>query len=251
MEITIRNISFSYDKTPILKNIDISIEKGSFTAFVGPNGSGKSTLIKCIIGFLKPQKGELFIKNKELNSYNSDNLSKTIAYVPQSEALYGALTVYETVLMGRKPYIAWSPGKNDHSIVIRVLKMLDLEDIAERNINELSGGQKQRAFIARALTQEPQILLLDEPTANLDLKHTIDVLKLLEELALKGITVVIAIHDLNMAIRHCSKVVMINSGTIFAHGGKEIITESNIKKLYDVNVRLINTGEHILFVPEE
>jgi iron complex transport system ATP-binding protein len=151
--------------------------------------------------------------------------------------------------MGRKPYIGWKPNRNDHAVVIRALKMLDLESIAMKNISELSGGQRQRVFIARALAQEPEILLLDEPTANLDLKHSLEVLEILKKLSENGITVIIAIHDLNLAIRYCNHITMLNDGEIFAEGGKDILTTENIYKLYGVEMKLIKEGSHMLFVP--
>jgi iron complex transport system ATP-binding protein len=158
--------------------------------------------------------------------------------------------VFDAVLMGRKPYIGWRPTKKDHALVIKTLKRLELDDIAMAYLNELSGGQRQRVFIARALTQEADILLMDEPTANLDLRHALDVLQLLKELSEKGITVIIAIHDLNFAVRFCSRVMMLHQGSVFSDGGHEIMTAENIKKLYKINVRVMQHNKHIFFIPE-
>jgi iron complex transport system ATP-binding protein len=249
MTIEIKNIDFAYKKELVLRNVSTTIKHGDFVAFVGPNGSGKSTLIRCIDGILKPQKGNIYINGKDIHKLNRNAIARMIAYVPQSDGGNLSTLVYDTVLMGRKPYVGWKPDNKDHATVIRVLKMLNLESIAMKNINELSGGQKQRVFIARALAQEPGIILLDEPTANLDLKHSLEVLNILKELTEKDITVIIAIHDLNLAVRYCNHITMLNGGEIFAEGGKDILTTENIHKLYGVDVKLINDGNHILFVP--
>jgi iron complex transport system ATP-binding protein len=250
MVIELKNIDFAYKNDLVLKNVNITLKYGDFVAFVGPNGSGKSTLIRCIDGILTPNCGNILYENKNLHKISREKIAKLIAYVPQSEGNSLYSKVYDTVLMGRKPHIGWRPNKNDHSVVIRVLKKLDLEPIAMNYINELSGGQRQRVFIARALAQEPSVLLLDEPTANLDLKHTLEVLDLLKKLTEKNITVVIAIHDLNLAVRYCNHIIMLNNGEIFAEGGKEIMTTKNINKLYDVDVKLIKDHEHTIFVPK-
>ncbi|MBN2612443.1 MAG: ABC transporter ATP-binding protein [Bacteroidales bacterium] len=247
--IEIKNLDFAYKADNVLKNISTDIKKGEFVGIVGPNGSGKSTLIKTMAGILPVHKYSVFINERDIHSYNHNELARNIAYVPQSEQFY-PVKVFDAVLMGRKPYIGWAPTKKDHSVVIRVLKMLELEDIALSFLNELSGGQQQRVFIARALAQEAGILLMDEPTANLDLRHALDVLQLLKNLSDTGITVVIAIHDLNFAVRYCNRIMMLNNGTIFSQGGSEIMTSENIKKLYKTNVKVFQQDSHVFFIPE-
>lgn len=250
MIIDIKNIDFAYKNNLVLSQVTTSIKRGDFVAFVGPNGSGKSTLIRCIDGILKPKKGTVCFNNKELYKLGREEIAKVIAYVPQYEEHALSVTVYDTVLMGRKPYIGWRPTKKDHAMVLRVLKMLHLEPVALESVNELSGGQRQRVLIARALAQEPMVLLLDEPTANLDLKHSLEVLSLLKKLTMKSIAVIIAIHDLNLAARYCNHIILINNGKIFAEGGREILTPENIHKLYGVDVKIIDDGEHIVFIPK-
>jgi iron complex transport system ATP-binding protein len=250
MVIDVRNIDFAYKDNFVLSRVTTSFKKGDFVAFVGPNGSGKSTLIRCIDGILKPKNGTICFNNKDLHKLSREEIAKVIAYVPQYEERALSVTVYDTVLTGRKPYIGWRPTKKDHTAVIRVLKMLNLEPVALESINELSGGQRQRVLIARALAQEPMVLLLDEPTANLDLKHSLDVLSLLKKLTIEGITVIIAIHDLNLAARYCNPIILINEGEIFAEGGREILTPENIYKLYGVDVKIIDDGEHVVFIPK-
>ncbi|MBN1158951.1 MAG: ABC transporter ATP-binding protein [Bacteroidales bacterium] len=249
MKITVQDIEFSYNGSPALQNVNTGIEKGDFVALVGPNGSGKSTLIKCLNGILKTRKGTVLIDEKPINAFTPGELAKEMAYVPQSENRKSALHVFDVILLGRKPYIYWKPTDHDLRITANIMKTLHLEDLAMRDVNKLSGGQQQTVFIARALAQEPDILLLDEPTANLDIKHQMEVLELLKEQADKGITVIIALHDINMAMRYANKIMMLKEGTLFASGGTEIITKENIEKLYDIKVHIIREHENIFVVP--
>jgi iron complex transport system ATP-binding protein len=249
MKITIQNIEFSYNGVPALENINSRFEKGDFVALVGPNGSGKSTFIKCINGILKVQKGTVLINDKTIESYSPKGLSREMAYVPQSENKKAVLNVFDVALLGRKPYINWKPSGHDLKITAEVLKTLHLEHIAMKDFNKLSGGQQQSVYIARALVQEPGILLLDEPTANLDIKHQVEVLELLKTLSYKGITVIIALHDINLALRYATGIIMLKEGRIFASGGKEIITEENIENLYDIKVKIIRDRNDVFIVP--
>jgi iron complex transport system ATP-binding protein len=248
--IEIKNLDFAYKKELVLKNVSAAIKKGEFVGIVGPNGSGKSTLIKCIAGILSCKEETIFINNCSIQSFHRQELAKTIAYVPQSEYGLYRVKVFDAVLMGRKSYIDWSPSKKDHAAVIKALKILDLEDIALSFLTELSGGQRQRVFIARALAQEAEILLMDEPTANMDIRHALDVLQLLKDLSERGITVIIAIHDLNFAVRYCNHIMMLQNGSLFSDGGREIMTPENIKILYKINVEVIQKNNHLFFIPE-
>ncbi len=249
MKITIQDIEFSYNGIPALESINSRFEKGDFVALIGPNGSGKSTLIKCIDGILKIKKGAVLIDEKILHSYSPEELAKEIAYVPQNESRNTALRVFDIVLLGRKPYVNWKPAKKDLSITADILAMLHLEHIAMKDFNKLSGGQQQSVYIARALAQEPEILLLDEPTANLDIKHQVEVMEILKTLSGKGITIIIAMHDMNLAVRYATKMVMLKEGRIFACGGRENISEEMLEKLYDIKVKIFRDNENLFIVP--
>ncbi len=250
MKISIHDIEFSYNGTPVLKQITSQVDKGDFLALVGPNGSGKSTLIKCINGILKTQQGVVMIDENPIDQYAPAGLAREMAYVPQNENKKAGLTVFDTVLLGRKPYINWKPSKNDLQITAQILKTLHLEKVSMKPVAKLSGGQQQTVYIARALAQEPDILLLDEPTANLDIKHQIEVLDLLKKLSNEGITIVIALHDINMAVRYASKIMMLKDGNIFAAGDNEIITTENIENLYDIKVNIIKEKGKIFIIPD-
>jgi len=158
-------------------------------------------------------------------------------------------TVFDTVLLGRKPYIRWSPGKRDKEFASSVLVKLGLDDIALKDINRLSSGQRQRVFIARALAQEPDIILLDEPTANLDLQHQHEVMALLKHLSSTGITIIIAIHDLNLALKYCSEFMLLDEGRQVAQGSHDIISKELIEDIYKVKVRIIKEEEQTFIIP--
>lgn len=248
MKITIHDIDFSYNGTPVLEHINCIIEKGDFVVLVGPNGSGKSTLIKCMNGILKPHIGTIMVDNQILPP--PGELAKNMAYVPQNEYKRTGLSVFDTVLLGRKPYISWKPANRDLAITADILKTLHLEPVAMKDVNKLSGGQQQTVYIARALAQEPSVLLLDEPTANLDIKHQIEIMDLLKKLSEKEITIIIALHDINMAVRYAGKIMMLKEGKVFAYGGRETITREHIEKLYDVKVQIIRNRNNLFIIPD-
>ncbi len=252
MILKVEDLSFSYNSTPILNKVNFNVDKGDFVGIIGPNGSGKSTLLKNIDAILKPKQGCIFIENVNQNDMRRKEVAKCIGYVPQKEDITFPMTVFETVLMGRKPHISWKETNEDKEIVSDILERLDLGDFTLRNVCELSGGEAQKVHIARALAQKPSIILLDEPTANLDLKHQIEVLNYLLEIKKKEqVAIVIAIHDLNLALKYCEKLIILNKGKIHACGGKEILSEKNIESVYGVKVSIIKKGNRSYIIPEE
>lgn len=249
MKLSIHNITFSYNGWPVLDEVTKEIGKGSFVAIVGPNGSGKSTLLRCIDGILKPQKGRVLLEEKDIHHLDRPSRARTFGYVPQESGHTPPSTVFDTVLMGRKPYIGWRIREKDKQITSQIIHQLNIEDIAMKDVNKLSGGQRQRVFIARALAQQPEILLLDEPTANLDLRHQLEVLQLLRSVSQNNITTLVAIHDLNLAAQYCSHFIMLKEGKIFSSGSKEILTKENIEALYNIEVNIFHADNKIFFVP--
>lgn len=248
--IEVKGLQFSYNVLPVLTGVSCHIHQGDFVALVGPNGSGKSTLLKCINRILQPQAGSITINGRELAMIPPDERARFMAYVPQIQRRTYATTVFDAVLTGRKPHISWRPVERDLDYVAETLHDLHLEDISDKRVNELSGGQQQMVMIARALAQEPNILLLDEPTANLDIRHQFEVLELLRALCRqRGITIIIAIHDINMAIRYASHLMMLKDGCIFAYGDQTVVTSENIGELYDVKVEIIRREGHLYILP--
>ena len=249
--ITLSGVQFAYNGFPVIKGITHSFEKGSFTALLGPNGSGKSTIIRLINGILTPQAGTVKVMGRSAGSISAREMARDMAYVPQMQYNTFPATVFDTVLLGRNPYISWSPGKDDRRITAEILVRLGLDDIALKDVNKLSGGQRQQVFIARALAQQPSVILLDEPTANLDLRHQHEILRLLAELAADGLTVLVAIHDLNLALKYCSEFMILSDGQVRAEGGSEIFSEKLIEEIYGVRIKIIRHEGEMFILPTE
>lgn len=236
MKLEIKGVSFGYGSMPALEDVTMSLGDGEIVSLVGPNGSGKTTLLKCINMILKFQKGTVLVEEKDISKLKLKELAKLLSYVPQSAGRSFPSTVFEIVLIGRKPYVDWSVSSRDKEIVSNILSLMGLKEMALRQSNELSGGEYQKVLIARALAQEPQVLLLDEPTSNLDLKHQLDVLNLITTIVKKkNIAAVMAMHDLNLASRFSNKMIFLNGGKIYDAGKPEnVLTERNIRKVYGV-----------------
>ena len=251
VKLKIKDVEFSYASVPILKDVCIELAASEMLGVVGPNGAGKSTLLRCIDRILKPQRGSILLDEREIKEMSRMELAKKMGYIPQSSAQVFPATVFDTVLMGRRPHIGWRSNEKDMKKVLETLQMLNIKSFAMRDINELSGGQQQKVFIARALTQEPDVLLLDEPTSNLDIKHQLEVMDIIKNIVReKGIAAIMAIHDLNLASRYADRIVMMNGGEIFDAGdAAAVLTPENIKHVYDVEVEVPNHGGRPYIVP--
>lgn len=245
--IEVKKLKFSYGQSPILKGLDFSVDKGDMVALLGINGSGKSTLLKNINGLLRPQSGQICIAGRDINTYKKEDLAKKLAYVSQDNS-GGKNTVFDTILMGRVPYIRGQVKEEDISIVEKIIQTLDLEKYAMRNTDSLSGGEFQKVIVARALAQDPQLLLLDEPTSNLDIRNQFEVMDIISKYCKeKNIAVIISIHDLNLSLRFSDKFLMLKEGHIYDYGGQEVITEESIRSIYKIPVEIINNkGQKII-----
>ncbi len=236
MILDVENIMFSYPGRAVLQGISFQMEKGDCVAILGTNGTGKSTLLKCLNRILKPQGGVVSIDCQDVRQLSDRELAQKIGYVAQSHEMLRS-TVFDSVLLGRKPYIRWNATEEDIAIVHETLQQLGLEPYALRYTDELSGGELQKVVIARALVQEPAILLLDEPTSNLDMKNQLDTIGVIQKIIKqKDISVVVTMHDLNLALRFANRFLLMKDGEVFAAGGEEIITQENIRKVYGVDV---------------
>ncbi len=249
MDIHVDKLKFGYNQEEVLKEISCQFTAGKFYAVIGPNGSGKSTFIRLLNRLLKPRGGVVFLGDMSLDKYPRRHLARLIGYVPQWAQSQGPVTVYDAIMLGRRPHLTWAPGRRDHEKVEQVICDFSLEHLALRYTNELSGGEFQRVNIARALVQEPEILVLDEPTSSLDLKHQIEVMELLRDISHRNITVIIAIHDLNLAFRYADSFLLLKNGNIISMGGQEVITEENLEALYEVKIRKIRDGKDIYVLP--
>lgn len=251
MKMNGQNLSFGYNQKNILDKLDIEIKEGELTSITGPNGVGKSTLIKCMSNIHKLKSGVIYLGSDILDKKDSKELAKILGYVPQKEESNFSITVYEMILLGRRPYINWKVKDNDKKVVDQLIKRMKIEDLAERDINTLSGGERQKVAIARALAQEPEILLLDEPTASLDLNHQIEVMKTLQELAHReDRSVVVVLHDLNLASRFSDKVFLMSKNGLYKIGTpKEVFTVKNIKEIYNIKVEILESSQGNYIVP--
>lgn len=251
MKLVVDDCSFSYSSQLVLDQISMQISKGEVVSIVGPNGSGKSTLLRCICRVLQPKGGVVYLNNQDVAHLKPRELARLLGYVPQSGAEVFPLTVYEAVLLGRKPYLSWGVGPKDREIVDRILRFMKIDEFALKYINEMSGGEKQRVLIARALAQEPEVLLLDEPTSNLDIKHQLEVLGLLQKFAREGgMTVIMVLHDLNLASRFSQKLVLISEGKVFASGPPAaVLNPANISAVYGVEADVDQNGLGIQVLP--
>jgi len=239
--VEIKNISFTYSRNSkkVLDDISFDMQRNQCIAILGNNGAGKSTLIKCIDRICPVKKGVVIVDGKNVFNMTKNMLAQNIAYVPQmNKSLY--MTVFDLILLGRKPYIKWDATSEDRQIVFDIIKKMKLDDFSLRNVSELSGGEMQKVMLARALAQEPKLLLLDEPTSNLDPRNQHEVLKIIKKITREHNTcLAIVIHDLNLAIRYCDRFMFLKDSRVFSYGGLETITPENIEEVYRIHVHII------------
>ncbi len=249
MILQVSNLKFSYPQAPVLKEITFAAGKGDLVAILGTNGAGKTTLLKTLNRILKYQAGNIYIQGQDIRNLSKKKLAQIIGYVPQSSQ-FADITVFDAILLGRRPYIIWEATRQDLEVVEHALDELELNDFALRPVTQLSGGETQKVTIARILAQEPQVLLFDEPTSNLDIKNQIDVMKTIEQIVSgKQVTAIVTMHDLNLAVRFANKFIMLKEGKIFAAGGKEILTSSNIRHVYGISAAIINHNGVPVIIP--
>ena len=241
MELKIEGLGFSYPSKKVLDDISAEYDGPQLVAILGPNGVGKSTLIHCIDRILKPESGHVLIDGKDSYDYHMKEMAQKVGYVPYASSDVFPMSVVDAVLLGRHPHSNWKSTREDVRIVFTMLKRLGIEDLADSKFNELSAGQHQKVMLARGLVQQPEVILLDEPTANLDVKHQLGVTKLLRDIAHEdGVLVIMICHDLNIAAKYADSILMMKDGTIYAAGTpEEAITEENIRAVYDVECRII------------
>lgn len=242
MKLKVNGICFSYGSVRALDDVSFEVNGGEVIGIIGPNGSGKTTLLRCINRALDPERGTIFIDETDILELNRKEIAKEIGVVPQNSIIHFPFTVLDIVLMGRTPHLGRLNGEStkDLRIARNAMKITNTLHLAERSIDEISGGEKQRIIIARALTQEPRILLLDEPTLHLDINHQLEIMELVDELARKkGIIVVLVSHDLNLAGRYCDRLVLLNGGSISSIGEpEEVLTKRNINDVYNIEVEI-------------
>ncbi len=236
----LEDVSFAYGEELVLKNIDLTVEEGDFIGILGPNGSGKSTLLKVMSGLLHPDKGRVFLGDREVHRISPGERARIIGVGPQETYLDFPFMLEEVVAMGRYPHLGWwgTLRYKDMEYVEEALATTGLLELRQRSIHQLSGGERQRGIIARALAQNPRVLLLDEPVSNLDIKYQQGIFELLLKLnRQEGLTIILVSHDLNLASQYCQNLVLLDQGQLRAVGSaEEVLTPENIAKVYQVEV---------------
>ena len=252
MILRIENVSFSYPSTPVLEGITLHVSPGEVVAVVGKNGAGKSTLLKCINHIIKPSDGVIYVNELDIEKAALLERARTIGYLSQKSEQVFPMTVFEVVLMGRYPYSPYRFTRYDEEIAARILAQMELGSLASRTFDRLSGGEQQQVLIARALAQEADVLLFDEPTNNLDLRHQLEIMQRIRWIAKEeGKTALIAIHDLNLAASFADRVVMIHQNRIFSMGKPAaVLTEESLSLVFGVAVKIYhhNGIPHIVLV---
>jgi iron complex transport system ATP-binding protein len=246
--LTIQSLSVAYHDHLVLEDLSLSIQRGEILAVVGPNGVGKSTLVRALSGVIPPKHGRIILDGKDLSRLSPMQRARLMAVVPQARELPGAFTVYQTVLLGRTPYLSWLgiAGNGDHAIVRQALEHTHTLELADRRVGELSGGEQQRVLLGRALAQDAHVLLLDEPTTHLDLQHQSNLLNLVrKQVRGRSLTVLMVLHDLNLASLYADRVALMVAGQIYACGlPDEVLTSQNLSAVYHVPVNVIPHPEH-------
>ena len=242
----VKNISFSYEGEEIFKDISFSIEKGDVLCILGPNGTGKTTLIKCLNGLHDTDGGEILINGENMKKLSYREISKHIGYIPQSHIPSFPFKVLDVVVMGRAPYLnlTESPKEKDIEIAMNALKTLGIEHLKDKEYTNLSGGERQLVFLARILAQQPDILILDEPTSHLDFGNQIKLLEIIDNLADSGLSIIMSSHFPDHAFLSSTKVAILKDKKFIDFGTPEdVVTESNLKKAYSIDVKLIELDE--------
>ena len=251
--LSVNGLSFGYRHDITIEDVAFDIRDSEVIGIVGPNGSGKTTTMKCLNRILESKSGSIMIDGRELKTMSRVDIAKNLSYVPQNQGSNMSMpTVYEVVMMGRAPHNMWNQPIEDDEMVWESLEMMDLIPLANKKFNHLSSGQIQRTLIARALVQEAKILLLDEPTSNLDIRYQMDVMNLVRSVVKeRGISACAIIHDINMAMRYCDRTLLMNNGHIVNFGDTaHVLTVDSIREVFCVETDIIERNGHlnVLFI---
>ena len=239
MKLSVKDLSFSYGGRKVLDRISFDVEDNSIVSILGPNGVGKTTLLRCLCNLHRPQEGSILVDGTDVLTLSGRELAKHIGYVPQSTKPVRT-TVFDTALIGRRPYMEWGVTKRDMEITESVLDALGLTGLSMRYANEISGGEYQKVQIARAMVQEPEILILDEPTNNLDIANQhVTMHAILNAVSSRGMCTIMTMHDINLAVHYSDRFLFIKDGRVWAYGGPEIITEELVHDVYGIDSDVI------------
>lgn len=248
--VEVENVSAGYDGEAVVEDVSFEVRPGEVVGLLGPNGVGKSTLLKCVVGVVDPLAGQVRVAGDPMTDLDREEHARRVGYVPQTESETYPMSVFDAVMMGRKPYFDWRPSERDRAVVAGVIDHLDIADLSMRDVGSLSGGQRQKVVLARALAQEPLGLALDEPTSNLDVRHELESLSLLRDAADQGLAVLHAMHDLSLAARYSDRLVLLDDGGVYAQGSPDVLTAEAIEEVYGIAVSVHDTEDGIAIVPQ-
>lgn len=248
--LNVENLSFHYrGGPPVLRDVSFSLEAGQFLAILGNNGAGKSTMLKCFNQILRVGGGHVWMDGEDLLTLSHREVARRVAFVSQTIPST-QMTVHDVVMLGRRPYMRWGFTEEDHRIVHQAMDRLHLSDMRGRFLNELSGGERQKVMLARALAQQPKVLLLDEPTSSLDIQNQYQVLDIVRDICrTSGIAAVMVIHELNLALRFCDRFLLLKDGQVYRSGDRSILDRQALREVYGVDARVVTVeGRSIVLV---
>ena len=242
--------AFPHAKKPVFERLSFEAHAGTMTAILGNNGAGKSTLLNLLASITTPSAGEVRVGGRSLRGMSRRETAQHIAYVTQQQRI-PHLSVYDEVLLGRKPHVSWSISEHDRAVVAAAIERMELEPFVNRYCDELSGGERQKVYIARAIAQETEALLLDEPTSALDPKNQMEVLQAVRDITTQtSLATVMVIHDVNLAVRFCDRFVLMRNGEIIARGGIDAVTNEALSRTYDMPMRIVDVDNTKLAIPD-
>ena len=248
--LNVENLSFHYrGGPPVLRDVSFSLEAGQFLAILGNNGAGKSTMLKCFNQILRVGGGHVWMDGEDLLTLSHREVARRVAFVSQTIPST-QMTVHDVVMLGRRPYMRWGFTEEDHRIVHQAMDRLHLSDMRGRFLNELSGGERQKVMLARALAQQPKVLLLDEPTSSLDIQNQYQVLDIVRDICrTSAIAAVMVIHELNLALRFCDRFLLLKDGQVYRSGDRSILDRQALREVYGVDARVVTVeGKSIVLV---
>lgn len=252
--LSVENVTFRYSRQgpDVLRGVNLELKPGEIGILLGRNGSGKTTLFQNILGILNPRSGIIRFEGEDLRSLSRAQRARRIAYVPQ-DIRFGALSVFDSVLMGRVAYFGMKAGQADYLAVEKILRDIGLEDFAQRNVEELSGGERQKIAVARAMAQEPKLMVFDEPTGNLDIANEQQIIREAKRLAReKHIAILSSLHDLNRAMEFGDRFFFLKDGVVKYTGGKECFREDVLRDIFDIDVKIAQVdGQPVILQKQE
>jgi len=253
--LSIRDLSVHFGASPILRQVTLEASASQLLGIVGPNGAGKSTLLRAACGLTPLSGGSVDLCGRPLERMSRREIARTVSFLPQSASVEFGFSVHDVVMMGRHPHLGrfQSEGEHDRAVVDWAMATADVEDLAERSVTELSGGERQRVLIARSLATEAPLLFLDEPTSNLDIQHALEIVELARNLTEAGKTVVMVVHDLNLARSVCARVALMDRGEIMSVGDPaDVLSREHIERVFQVEAHVPeDRGPMIFALPEE